>query len=39
LIDMSEVVTHSFPLARVDEAFQAARKRENEAVKIVITMG
>ena len=39
LIDMSEVVTHSFPLARVVEAFQAARKSENEAVKIVITMG
>jgi L-iditol 2-dehydrogenase len=39
LIDMSEVVTHSFPLSRVDEAFQAARGREDGAVKIVITMG
>jgi len=39
LIDMSEVVTHSFPLSRVDEAFKAARERANGAVKVVVTMG
>jgi len=38
-IDMSEIVTHSFPLSRVDEAFKAARERANGAVKIVVTMG
>lgn len=38
-IDMTEVVTHSFPLSRIDEAFNAARKREDGAVKIVVTMG
>jgi len=36
---MSEIVTHSFPLSRVDEAFKAARERANGAVKIVVTMG
>jgi L-iditol 2-dehydrogenase len=38
-IDMTEVVTHSFPLSRIDEAFNAAREREDGAVKIVVTMG
>ena len=38
VIDMSEVVTHSFPLARADEAFATARQRQGGAVKIVITM-
>lgn len=38
VIDMSEVVTHSFPLTRIDEAFGAARERADGAVKIVVTM-
>ncbi|MCH7906363.1 MAG: zinc-binding dehydrogenase [Chloroflexi bacterium] len=39
MIDMSEVVTHSFPLSHIDEAFKAAREREDGLVKIVVTMG
>ena len=39
VIDMSEIVTHSFPLGRIDEAFKAAREREDGLVKIVVTMG
>lgn len=39
IIDMSEVVTHWFPLTRIDEAFRTARERANGAVKIVVTMG
>ncbi|MCH8102448.1 MAG: zinc-binding dehydrogenase [Chloroflexi bacterium] len=38
VIDMSEIVTHSFPLARIDEAFKAARERANGAIKIIVTM-
>ena len=38
VIDMSEIVTHTFPLARIDEAFKVARERANDAVKIVVTM-
>ncbi len=38
VIDMSEVVTHSFPLTRIDEAFAAARERADGAVKVVVTI-
>ncbi|MCH7642642.1 MAG: zinc-binding dehydrogenase [Chloroflexi bacterium] len=38
VIDMSEIVTHTFPLARIDEAFKVARERANDAIKIIVTM-
>ncbi len=38
LIDMSSIVTHSFPLSHAGEAFKTARERKDSAVKIVITM-
>ena len=37
-VNLSAIVTHTFPLAQIQEAFEFSLTRKDEAIKVVVTM-